>query len=357
MATGLNVADLEGLVNATLEMFGKGKVTDLASDLTDYVVMSKFIKDPDKKMIFKGGKSYKFNVTKLLGTNARHIGMYQVDDVNVQDSIAQGEIPYKYTQTSAAFDLKEKDLNNAHPEQILDHIKLRIAEEEAGMAVLMEDTFWVNSATTSNLAPFGLDYWVVPDATGATALADHGFNGGDPSGFTAGAAGLTVANYPKWQNYTGNYVSVSKDDLIKAMRYASLETGFKSPIEFPSYDAREAAVNRWEIYCGKVPYLSFEEVGEAQNENLGKDIDSMMGKMTFQGNSITYIPKLNGIAGAPVYMIDWGVMEIACQKGWFMRRNVKPSPTQNTVVQQFTELGWNLCCKNRRKQAVFTTEV
>lgn len=350
------VEQLTGLVNSVQSHYGKNKVTDIASDLQDYVVMDKLLKE--HKVVYSGGKDYKFNVTATLGGNSRHIGLFDTDNVSVSDSVAQGTVPWKFTQTSYAFDIKEEAINSGDPEQIVDHIRLRRDREIAGMAELMETDFWTNSATSSasNKIPFGLPYWVCKVASGYTAIANHGFIGSDPSGFTAGAAGLAVADYPNWQNYAGNYTNVSKADLVKMMRRAASKCKFKSPIKHPSYDTTGRA-DKYQIYVNLETKEAFEDVGEAQNDNLGRDIASMDDTITFRKNPIVWIPYLDSDASDPVYMINWGMFHIACMKNFMMKENTKPAPMQNDVVQTFVEVSWNTACENRRAHAVLSKAV
>jgi len=346
---GFSVDQLSGLVSTTLSELGRGKVTDLASDLQDYVVMSKLL--DEHKIQFDGGESAKFNVTATLGQNARHVGLYETDNVNVDDSHATGEVPWRFTETSYAFDRREKQLNSPKPEQIVNLIKLRRGREIGGLAELMETTFWGKpDSSTDKTTPFGLFYWVVT-TTGKTAYADCGFNGGDPSGFSSGAGGLDVATYGNWKNWAGNYTNVTKDDLIKKMRKAGRNTKFRSPIKHPNYDTSGVS-QRFQIYVNESTISDMEDLGEDQNENLGRDLAAMDGLMTFRKNPIIYDPQLDNESANPVYMINWGVFGVIFLAGEWMRETVKAAPNQHNVVQVFVDLSWNTKCEDRRKQAV-----
>ena len=83
--SGLNVSQLEGLITLTLEKYGKGKVTDIAANIQDYVVMSKLL--PKYKESLDGGKSFKFNLATAYGDNSRHTGLFAVDNVDVTDAV------------------------------------------------------------------------------------------------------------------------------------------------------------------------------------------------------------------------------------------------------------------------------
>ena len=348
---GLSVSQLSGLVSTTLSNLGRGKITDIAADLQEYVAMDKLLTQNNVK--FEGGESIKFNLTSTLGSNARDVGLYQVDNVDVDDSHIQGEVPWRFTECSYAFDRREKQLNSPKMERIVDLIKLRRAREIGGLADHMETRFWGKPATSADTTTaFGIPYWVVK-TSGNTTYANAGFNGGDPSGFSSGAAGLATATYDNWKNFAANYVTVSKNDLIKRMRKAHRLTDFKSPIKHPSYDMGGIA-RKFQIYVNDATINTMEDVGEAQNENLGRDLDSMGGTMAFRKNPIIYIPFLDADSSNPVYMINYGVFKCVMLEGEWMRETVQVAPNQHNVVQVFTDLSWNTVCYDRRKQAVLS---
>jgi len=342
---GLDVSQLSGLVTLTLEKYGKGKVTDIAANIQDYVCMSKLL--PKYKESLDGGKSFKFNLATAYGDNARHTGLFAVDNVDVTDAVIQGEVPWRFTEVAYSYDLREEAINDAREERIVNHIVLRREEEMGGLAELMEETFWGKPTSSADVTtPFGIDYWVVTNAT-------TGFNGGNPSGFTSGAAGIDQGTYGNWANYTAQYTNVTKADLIDKMKTAKRKIQFKSPMKHPSYDTSGTSDN-YQLYTSESVCKGFENIGEAQNENLGKDVDSMFGMITFQQSPVVYVPYLDdNDANDKVYMINWNVMDIMVLKDWYLKRDVVTSGSQHNVVKVFEDLVWNTCCKDRRKQAVF----
>ena len=350
-----SISDLVSLVSETQALFKKDKVTDIATpeDMMELIFAQKLLNE--KQTTFDGGNEYDFNVTSELGVNAKQIEMFEEDNFSVRDSFAQGSVPYKFTQGAVLFDIKEKMLNKPDPVRVVDAIKLRTAQEEAAMLVHCERMFWENTATTSNKDAFGIDYWITPVSSGYLTVSDHGFIGGDPSGFTGGCAGLTVADYPNWQNYAGNYSTISHDDLVRAMKRAIRKTAFKSPLQYPDYNTQAMVASRFQIYCGEEVIDGIEDVGEDQNESLGRDIFSMNGVVTLGGNPFVYVPALDGSSyNKPVYMVNWGVFGIVINKGLFFKKDTRQSPTSTDVVQTVIELGWNTVCHNRRLNAVFT---
>ena len=59
-----------------------------------------------------------------------------------------------------------------------------------------------------------------------------------------------------------------------------------------------------------------EEVLEAQNMNLGNDLASKDGRVTFKSSPVVYAPKLDSDTQNPVYLLDWKYLAIGVMAGW-----------------------------------------
>ena len=338
---GIAVSDLKDLVTVTLSEYNKGGFQDIAGDLQEYLFLNKLL--PRYKSS-KRGKSYQFPVMTAYGENAENTAPYAVDNTVVNEHMAMGEVPWRFTKTAYAFDLREEAINSGDPEQIVDLIAARKQAAMGALAVLMEENGWGTPSDSSDeLTPYGIPYWVVKNSS-------EGFNGGAPSGFTE-VGGLNPTTYSNWKNYTGTYANITKDDAIRTMRKAALLTSFKTPLKSPAYDTSGIS-DRYQIYVNEDTYLTMAEIGEAQNDNLGKDIASMDGIVVFHKNPIIFVPYLDNDTDDPIYMINWGVMSIATLNNWVLRENVREDATRNNVVKVDTDLVWNVVCENRRLQTV-----
>ena len=340
----LSHEQLLDLVAVTQRNLGPMAWTDAATELTDYPVFTSLMRKSDVKMYT--GDGIQRNVMTDTSGAARHTGLFGKDNVNVDDVMAQIYVPFRHTETSYAFERREKGINGG-PEQIVDLIKVRRADAMISLAELIEETFWgkpLNSSDTTT--PWGVKYWMVSNAT-------QGFNGGNPSGFTGGAGGLSSTTNTRWANWTDQYTAVSKLDLIKKMRKAHRRTDFKSPVDIPSY--RGSTGQKYRIYLNEDTIAAMEDVGEAQNDSLGRDLAPMDGKMTFRSNPLIYTPQLDGDATNPLYMINWGCFEIFFLKGEHLRESkLQQAADAHNTYHQFVDTSWNTLCTNRRKQALIT---
>jgi hypothetical protein len=338
----LTDSEILDLQVSTLSELGRLKFNQIATRIQNYEVMGRIMKKD--KVSFDSGKSITRQVMVDHSGAAKNVGLYQTDAVNVADVMKNLSIPWRHTTTNYAFDRREIAMNRPGPQRIVELLKVRRADAMISLAELMEDNFWSKPATSSDeLQIFGVPYWIVSNAT-------TGFNGGAPTGFTAGAGGLL---HDRWKNYTGTYVNVTKADLVAKMRTAFRKIRFKSPVDIPDY--RKGNGDQYRIYVNEDSIKAMETVGEEQNENLGRDLAPYDGSITFKRNPIVWVPELDSDTADPIYMINFAYFCPVFLRGEYLREG-EPRITggQHTVFQTHIDLTWNILCTDRRCQAVLT---
>jgi hypothetical protein len=209
------------------------------------------------------------------------------------------------------------------------------------LAKEIEDKAWSSPGGSDTRLPYGLPYWIVKNST-------TGFNGGAPSGHTT-VGGVSLTDSPNFKNYTVTYTDVTKADLIKKLRTMARKINFKSPVDIPEY---RGGKSRQHLYVNEATITDIETLGEQQNENLGRDIASMDGKLVFHGNPIVYVPKLDSDTSNPVYMVDHQTFYPVCLKGDYLRETKNMAPNQHNITQYFVDLTYNFLCVDRRRNGV-----
>ena len=285
----------------------------------------------------------------MTGTSGatRDTGLYEVDSVNVADVMQTASVPWRHMTTNYAIERREIAMNTGAA-QIVDLVKIRRHDAMVDLAKHLEERFWSKPDTSAdNLKMFGVPYWICWGA------GTQGFNGGNPDGFSAGAAGLDSSTYSQWQNYTDTYAVPTAADLVTKWRRASTFTKFMAPQQSPSYGSPA----RYGYYTDYTVIASLEAVLAAQNDNLGYDIASQDGKVVFRGTPVTWVPFLEGRAGGAIYGINWGNFKPAFLSGEYLREEgpVKAS-NQHTVFQTHLDLTMNMMCTDRRSNFVLATE-
>jgi len=338
----LQADDLADLVAMTLNDMGPMKWTDISTDIQEHVALPRLMKK--NRVGFRAGPQIEWNVQVTHSNAARNVGLYERDNVNVGDVMKKAKIDWRHSTVDYAFERREISFNR-EPARIVSLLKIRRADAMIALAEKMEDNFWSCPSTSSNeVDPHGVPYWIVwSDNSGTNPTG--GFDGGAPTGHSL-VANLDPATYTRWKNWCAKYTNVSKTDLVRKWRKAATFTKFKAPTEIPEYNTG----SRYGYYTNYTVIGQLEEVLEAQNDNLGKDVASMDGALQFRKNPVIWVPKLETHTPVDaIYGINWGVFKTIFLKGEYMRED-GPSkvPGMHNTMQVFIDLTYNWELRNRR---------
>jgi hypothetical protein len=346
MADPIQPDDLHDLVKTTLRRLGKLKFTELTTDRVRHVAYDNLIRK--NKMEVGGGYGIQFDVMIDHNNSAQFTGLGAQDTVAQVEVMTQGNIPYRRLTANFSVIGEELDMN-AEPERIVRLIQTRRLGALISMVEKIEDRFWKVPVSTDKVLPYGLPYWIVKTSN-TTGL----FVTTPPSGYTL-VGGLDPVNDCKgrWANWGCQYTNVTKDDLIAKWWEAAERTDFMPPVDgIPQFDTGEG----YGFYINLALKLSLKKILEAQNENLGSDLDATNNTMTFRQTPITRAPQLDDDTTNPVYGIFWGNFFIASLRNWWMRETkVEVYPGQHTMAVTFYDCSLNPATRNRRRHFVLAT--
>ncbi|HPP02729.1 MAG TPA: phage major capsid protein [bacterium] len=324
------------LITMTLKDLGKLRWTNLATNLQEYIALSRLLNK--HKVKFDSGTGIQWNVMVGFTQSAKTTGLYAVDSVNVGDAMKTASIPWRHITTNFPVDRREVTMNSG-ASKIVDLIETRRAQMMIDLADFMEKIFWGKPEDSSDeLTPFGVKYWITPNAS-------QGFNGGNPAGFSAGPGNLDCTLYPNWKNYTDTYSEISSTDLFQKLRRAATFTNFKSPARHADYEA----YTKYEYFTNWNVLGEIERMLETRNDNLGSDIVKYNDQALFRRTPITWVPYLESDTSNPFYGINWGVFQPVFLRGEYMREETKAAPNQHTVAVTHLDTTLNFKCTNRRR--------
>lgn len=331
------------LVRSTENKIGKGKFTDLASSLQSYVAMSKMLRK--NKVKWGSGTQYQFQAMVRDNGSAKNVGLFAEDNVNYADVMETAQVPWRHTTANSVIEDRMISMNSG-PEQIVDIALEQRAARMLSLAGLMEENWWGKPTDSSDkITPWGVPMWIVKN----TSETSYGLNGGNPSGFSDGVAGLDSDTYAKWKNGACAYTDITKADLIRKMREAYVKSKFIAPFPNSNYDTGDGLG----IYTTYRVLREFEEVLESQNDRLGSDLASMDGKSVFRRVYVEYVPYLEeNDTSDPVYGINWGVFKVAILKGEYLHQTIKRAPNSHRATETHVDISWNTICFDRRKNWV-----
>lgn len=367
MAGTVTPQDVADLVASILPQLGRMSWEQIAQDLQDYEMMSHWLQDD--KIIFNNGIAIRRNLLAQTSGAAAHTGLMDTDDVDIPDLMDDIQVPWRHAVTKWAYQYQADVLMNSGESSINDMVKARRTAAMIDLAKELEAKAWQVPNTTDKTNPYGVPYWIVFTAGAA------GFTGGYPTGPDAvpwtSIAGLNLTETPNFKNYCAQYATVAKDDLIPKMRTALRKTNFKAPVTKDDMSTPRGKDRRY--YLDETTCSAFENLGEAQNENLGRDIapfaagvgnghggvTEVDGVLTFKKHPLIWVPQLDDTAvytaaTNPIYQIDHAVFFPYCLKGDYLREG-KPqqAPNQHNIWRVFVDLTYNFICTNRRRCAVF----
>ena len=332
---------INDLVEGTLpDIIKKGGYTNLQTDITEFVGMGNLYEKHIKT--FHGGMPWRVDAQVDQNHSAKWIGMYGDDSATGGDTMEKIEIKPRFLTANITWDVKEPMFQQG-ASAIYDLLETRATARDVSIAEKLEYAIFYGAQDSSDkLTMFGLDYWLQRNAVA-------GFTGGDPAGFPEGCGGLKVADIPRWANYAGAFENITKTDLVKVMRTAFVKTGFKSITK----NTVPVLGKGRGIYTKTDTLLEFEDILDAGNMNLGKDLTNDDGEVLFKRQPIVAVPILDNDATAPVLMIDWSTMAFGIQAGW-KKKMSKPTQVANkhSVFQTHTDMVVNLACTNRRKNTI-----
>jgi len=339
---GLAHSEIADLVLETQnKMVKRGAFIDMQTDLSDHVAVREMWKNRQKQ--FDGGDNWEFAAQMDHNHSARTVGLYETDGSSIADTMKNGSIPARHVNAHYIYDLREKAFQKGGV-AIVDLLRTKYVGMMVSFYEFLEEILWTKPTDDSDdKTPYGITYWITRSAT-------EGFNGGNPTGFTSGKAGIDQGAYARWANWTAQYAEINKEDLVRKMRKASRRSNFRSPV---SHAVPVVGGMQNGIYTNDTVIGYLEEALEAQNMNLGNDVASKDGKTLFKGTALTYAPKLNDDSTDPVYMLDWKFLAVGVMAGWANNLS-KPAPVPNKHLVRRVDLdaSLNMICTDLRRQAV-----
>lgn len=337
---------LDDFVAATLEEYRRGDWVDISMPHQEYSFAERFMSKKGPKS--RGGVQQTWDVQVSNLGNARMTELYATDQVRQKNVLTQGKQQWAKSTANFMYDIDE-DAFQTSVEEIINLVLVREHAMWNDWFILMEDQIW-GAPTSDTQSPrniSGVPFWIQKNAT-------TGFNGGNPSGFSSGAAGINTTTYAKWKNFTGTYSSVSRTDLVASWIKAVNFCKFKAAHSHKQLDAQEQR-EFWTTFRLVQPLWEFLD---SRNDNLTDVAGMASSDPKFMGIPVRTAWALENAGPAidtsdPLYGIDWGTMEFFFSKGREMRLGpIERAPASHTVRERHLDSFCNLTCNNRRRNFV-----
>jgi len=337
----LRDTDIADMITTTLNDLGRGRFHQIAQELVEYLVLPRLLRK-ERVRIQSSGVGIKETLMTSTGGTSRWVGLMEEDALNFNDLLDSMTVAWCRLTDNMVWE-RRMLLENRGEARINNVIMPQRVAMMLRMADALEAGYFGAPDASDVKKPWGLKYWIVKNAT-------TGFNGGYPSGFST-VGGVSLTDSPTFKNYTFQYTDVTKADVIKKLRTAHRKTRWRSPVRKPGMVSEFG--ERRQLFMNEATISAFEDVGEGQNENLGRDVASMDDTIVFKKHPLQYVPYLDDDSTNPIYMNDLDTIVPFVLKGDYLREtDAVRSPKQHNVFEVHVDLSINFICTNRRANAV-----
>lgn len=355
MSNGANYENFGDLLTATTNSFKRTNILDIASKHQKYWFNAEIVKRAET---IAGGLGPDWTLMHDENYSARFVGLFADDEVNINDVLVRAYVPWRHVTANDAYEEREAAMNSGK-DRLVDELKARRAARDLSLANKFEDAWWGNApATDDELTWYGINYWITRwPASGTVTVGLYGtyaYDYTNGAAYTSGPGGVSPDTYAFWRNWTAQYSVINKTDGIESLSEIYTKMQWEPPMQLPGQPGMYSNM-AMQLYCNYDSYKEFKAVGEGQNENLGRDVDSMAGKIVFRGHPINYVSYLDGDAGDPVFMVDQNTFGMCMLKGEEMTetpylRNARKHKTW----ESFKDCTGNSKCTMRRRNAVIS---
>jgi len=347
----ITMENLPDIIQATEADLGENRLTELATKLQEYK-FSTFFKNKRSYV----GRQIEFNFRHKTSQNARMVTPFSSDQVNVDDTISKGSVPFRHAETSYLVELNELQ-GNAGKRQLLNLVQLRRSDCLIDMAEELEKQLW-GAASDPDKDAFGIQYWLRPSAT-------KGWNGANHPNYAAGPGNINANTYTAWRNWTDTYANfdpTSATGVSAVIKEAMAATRFVPPpnTKMPDY----ALGGGWCLYMRYATHEQIERGLMAANDAIGFDV---------AGPTITYRGAMMEVAFALesthnrggtfdasiteeeeniIYGVNHSSWHLATLSGVDMRTTTVPNTPNHRCTTTFYDLTYNHLCKDRSRNFV-----
>ena len=338
----LQVSDLAELAITTLAKFHKPNYTALMTDLQDCPAAKMLLLQ--NKVRAESGDSISLPISMKPGESFANVSVSTPDTVSNVDGVVNATQDWRKSEVKY-FIYDEEIAANREPSRLVNLLQLREARVMIDWIIGLEQNFWRFPSATDTVTPHGLPYAVFKSAS-------EGFNGTNPTGYTAGCQNVSSTTWTRWANYTAQYTSVTQTDFGRKARKMRRLTRFKPLVATP--EARGA--RKLGQYTNNALLQKLEEYVESRNDNLGMDIAFADDRVMLGRVPVDYVPQLDEDTTDPFYQLDWGTIKVICLADlWMKRRTISPYPGKRNATAVFIDSNYNFFYYDRRANGVMAT--
>lgn len=348
---------LDDLTNLTLSLYERKNWVDISLSKQHYICASNLI--TKKRTVARGGTDVRWKVQVSNTGTAKNTEMFARDQIAAKDLSKEGSEVWTKQTVNMIYDVDEPVFQSS-PEEIVNELAMRRHSLYNDFFELCETNLWTapSSSTQQPRQPSGIPHWIQKDATTTPAGA---FSGGNPSGFSSGAGGISTSTYANWDNWTFGYSGsasdpqITRDEFVQRARKACDFTKFVAPRSFSELGG--SGGSDYGLYTTYRVRTLLEKLVENRNDNLGPDLGTYMGQTLLKSHPVQWVPYLeDNDTSDPFYGVSWDSFRCYFLKGKEMYFHPVRENSESHSVREVHMDSWSqFIALNRRHNFVGST--
>jgi hypothetical protein len=332
--------DIADRIINSLKNLQKGEWYDTMQALQDYP-MTRVAMTMGKE---KSGTKLSFRLGVGSENEDGHSGLYEDVDADRPDVMTEGTVDWRNHHKEFAIDMREIDPRQ-DPESLVDDLEVLRNNMWSQTAEDIETKSFQVPALSDKLLPMGIPYWIVWEDSAAGKFTTN-----LPAGHST-VAGITPSVQTAYANFSATYVTATRDDLGMRIARGIRQTSWRPPMKVRGDQKVTHA-----IYMDQTTTEEHEQMAMDQNDQLGRDTQSMFRQSVIARVKPTWLPILDDQAAAssnPVYIVNHAYLYPCFKKGWkFREYPPHRAAKQPTAVEVYNFSVYNWACPLRNRQAV-----
>jgi len=342
----------------------KGSWVSLASTLPGFVLWPALIPRKEEKW----SKSVDFTLSidevgKVTDMTNFFVGVASTIQPASHPSTYRPSVKLAKARETTTYAEDEDELQGTDETKLADIVVMRKAEQlDLPLLTKQEISLMREPAgdppTTAEQEVYGLPYWF---RHGTDSSADISLYGGlDPANFSGGAAGVTVAQVPRWAHATGGFQKVSQSDLFDKLVRFHTRVNHYVPT---GVNALDSATPERCILVQEPVQTVWSRLQHVANDNPGRDLGMWRDAIAFGSTPVKWLPVMSEPESPTtptgyglLYDLDLTTLKLVLHSGFKFDLQMREPPHQPDVIWLFREGYYQLICVRRNRNLVMYTD-
>jgi len=343
---------ISDLLISQLPLLPRQSLQDIAQEFPAYFFWDHFVRPsvsrqngvplPTARVKTGGSHTYRVDLHTDYGEPRGFVTMDAVDERKIHRHLRSFNVTRRHLMESWNVNVKEIHMNDSGMEFIHNIVTPRRKSALMRIVEVVERAGWTTPDEDDIVNPYGIPYW---NTKGATAGA---FSGTVPTGHTRFGLDGMPNLMPTFRNWYDEFEDVSKDDLVEKFARAFHETGWQTYFPMEGYQTFEQM--DYIIFTTFELARGIERIGEAQNQNLGRDVLPYYKGVVTRGHPVVAVHALDEKDDDVFHGLKLSTFHLSVLRNNFLRETPPKAlhGIQHNMLEGYWDFVYQLICNDKR---------